>query len=108
GELIGIVVVFSLAQFFESYVLEPFVVGGKVDLNPVIVIVGVVLGGIVWGLMGMLLSIPILGILQVIFNNTKSLRPLGYVLDERDVSSGNGKGKKIKEWFMRKIEKMKK
>ena len=107
GELIGIVIVFSLAQFIESYMLEPFVVGGKVDLNPVIVIVGVVLGGIVWGLMGMLLSIPLLGILQVIFNNTKSLRPLGYVLDERDVSSGNGKGKKIKEWFKKKIEKKK-
>lgn len=105
GEMIGIAVVFSVSQFVESYLLEPFIVGGKVDVNPVIIIVGVVLGGLIWGIMGMLLSIPILGILRVVFNNVESLRPLGYVLDERDVSSGEGKGKKAKEWFKKKLKK---
>lgn len=106
-QLIGIVAVFVLSQFIESYLLEPFIVGGKVDVNPVVVIIGVVLGGMVWGLMGMLLSIPILGILQVVFNNIKPLRPLGYVLDDRDVPSGGGKGEKAKQWIKNKIKKMK-
>src|SRR5690606_10976306 len=66
GQIIGILIVFSIAQFVESYFLEPFIVGAEVDLNPVIVIVGVVLGGIVWGVMGMILAIPLLGICKVV------------------------------------------
>lgn len=104
GQIIAIVGIFAVAQFVESYILEPFVVGSKVDINPVMVIVGVVLGGIVWGVMGMLLAIPILGILKVILDNIQSLRPLGYALDERDISSG-GKEEKIKNWIMDKAKK---
>ncbi len=69
------------------------------------VIVGVVLGGIVWGVMGMILAIPLLGILKVVFDNIESLRPLGYALDERDISSGGGKQEKVKKWVIDKAKK---
>ncbi len=104
GQIIAIVAIFSVVQFIESYILEPFVVGHEVDVNPVVIIVGVVLGGIVWGIMGMVLSIPILGIIKVVFDNIASLRPLGYALDERGVSSGGGKQDKIKKWFKKKAK----
>lgn len=45
GSVVGVTVVFTVAQFFESYFLEPFIVGEKVNINPVLVIVGVVAGG---------------------------------------------------------------
>ncbi|MGK7394909.1 MAG: AI-2E family transporter [Candidatus Cyclobacteriaceae bacterium M3_2C_046] len=103
-QLLIIMGIFAVVQFIESYVLEPFVVGGKVDLNPVIVIVGVVLAGIVWGIMGMLLAIPVLGILKVVFDSITVLKPLGYVLDERGISSGNQSIQKIKGWFKNKVD----
>lgn len=101
GQLIGIAITFSIAQFVESYILEPYVVGDKVDLNPVVIIVVVVLGGIVWGIMGMILVIPIVGIMKVVFDNVEALRPLGYVLDERGIPKDDGWTKKIKGWFKR-------
>jgi predicted PurR-regulated permease PerM len=103
GQVIAIIAIFGVIQFVESYALEPFVVGGKVDLNPVIIIVGVVFGGLIWGIMGMILAIPILGIFKVIFDNIDELKPLGYVLDERGISTGAGWSENIKEWFKKKF-----
>src|SRR5690606_20403801 len=54
GTLIGVVVVFSLVQFVESYILEPYVVGDQVDIHPFFIIVTVILGNMVWGVMGMI------------------------------------------------------
>lgn len=104
GQLVGVVITFSIAQFVESYILEPYVVGDKVDLNPVVTIVVVVLGGIVWGVMGMILAIPVIGILKVVFDNVDSLKPFGYVLDEKDIKTEgeDGWANKIKGWFSRK------
>lgn len=103
GQIVTIVLIFAFIQFVESYILEPFVVGKRVDLNPVAVIVGVVLGGSVWGVMGMILSIPVLGIIKVIFDHIEVLNPLGYALDARGIATENGSLKKIKEWFQNKI-----
>lgn len=105
GQVIGIIIAFSVIQFIESYALEPFIVGEKVNINPVVTIVGVVLGGVIWGVMGMLLAIPLIGILKVIFDNVESLRPLGYFLDERDLDKNNSPVEKIKSWLKKKFKK---
>ena len=76
----GILVTFSVAQFVESYILEPYIVGNRVDLHPFFVILAVVLGNSLWGIMGMILSIPILAIINVVLLDVPSLRPLGFLL----------------------------
>ncbi|MBZ9632239.1 AI-2E family transporter [Salegentibacter sp. LM13S] len=78
--LIGVILTFTIVQFIESYVLEPFIVGDKVDIHPFFVILAIILGNMVWGVMGMILAIPVLGILNVIFNHTPALKPFGYLL----------------------------
>ena len=78
--LIGIIITFTVAQFIESYVLEPYIVGDKVDLHPFFVILAVILGNLIWGIIGMALAVPILGILNVLFNNIKPLKPFGFLL----------------------------
>lgn len=102
GIVIGVSVVFIVTQFVESYILEPFVVGEKVDLNPTITIIGVVLLGMVWGLAGMFIAIPALGIVKVISDNVPVLHPLGYALGTEDISTESGWVKKLKDRFLRK------
>ncbi len=80
GILIGIILTFTIVQFIESYILEPYIVGDKVDIHPFFVILAIILGNMVWGVMGMILAIPVLGILNVVFNNVKALEPFGYLL----------------------------
>lgn len=79
GVLIGILITFSVAQFVESYLLEPYLVGDKVHLHPFMVILAVVMGGGIWGIMGMLLAIPILAILTIVFLHIPPLHPLGFL-----------------------------
>lgn len=84
GMLIGILITFAVAQFFESYFLEPYLVGDKVDLHPFMVILVVVLGGSIWGIMGMLLAIPILAIITIIMLHIPPLHPFGFLFSKED------------------------
>lgn len=78
--LIGIIITFTVAQFVESYILEPYVVGDKVNLHPFLVILSIIAGNMIWGVMGMILAIPVLGILNIIMNHVPPLKPFGYLL----------------------------
>lgn len=104
--VIGVSVTFAVAQFVESYILEPFIVGDKVDLNPVFTIIIVVLGGAIWGVIGMLIAIPALGIAKVIFDNIPALNPLGYLLGVEDLDTDDGDSvfTKTKRWALRKFK----
>jgi len=82
---IGVAITFTIAQFVESYILQPYVVGDKVDLNPIVTIVAVVLGGAVWGIMGMIISIPLFGIFKIVFDHIPATQPLGYALGSEDI-----------------------
>lgn len=82
--LIGIIATFSVAQFVESYILEPYVVGDKVDLHPFLVILAVIIGSMVWGIIGMVIAIPILAIINVILINVRPLKPFGYLFSKED------------------------
>lgn len=98
--LLGVVLTFGITQFLESYLLEPYVVGDKVHLNPVIVILAVVLGNAVWGVVGMLIAIPVLGIAKVVFDHVAALNPLGYLLGQEDIGDDDEEGmlSKVKQW----------
>lgn len=87
GVLIGVILTFTIAQFGESYVLQPYVVGDKVNLHPFFVIVGVIIGGALWGVLGMILAIPILAIITVIFNHVEPLHPFGILFSKKDMET---------------------
>ena len=107
ASVIGVSITFAITQFVESYVLEPYVVGDKVNLNPVFTIIVVVLGGAVWGIVGMLIAIPFLAIAKVIFDHVPALQPLGYLLGEEDTKDDDdgddNSFEKVKQWVEEKF-----
>ncbi len=78
--LIGIIASFSVGQFLESYVLQPYVVGNKVNLDPFMTILAVIAGGLLWGIVGMILAIPLLAIVNLAFNHVPPLKPISFLL----------------------------
>ncbi|MDT0686157.1 AI-2E family transporter [Autumnicola psychrophila] len=82
GVLIGVLITFGIAQFLESYVLEPYVVGDRVNLHPFVVILVVVIGNLMWGIVGMVLAIPIMAIITVILLHVPALKPYGILLSK--------------------------
>lgn len=93
--IFAVIGIFVVAQFIESYLLEPYIVGKQVELNPIVIIIMVILGEAVWGVTGMVISIPLTGILKVVFDAMPTTQPLGYLLGNEDISDGEGMFKKI-------------
>lgn len=102
NSVIGVVVVMTIAQLLENYVLTPMIVGKKVDLNPFFTIIVVVLGGAVWGIPGTVVAVPYLGILKIFFDHSNALQPYGFLIgdnsDEKDSII-----EKAKEWVEEKV-----
>jgi predicted PurR-regulated permease PerM len=73
----GILITYAIVQFLQSYFLETLVVGNEVNVNPLFTIIGLVLGEFIWGIPGLMLAIPLLGITKIICDHTPQLKPLG-------------------------------
>ena len=62
----GVCVTFAVVQGLEGYVITPRIVGEKVGLSPVVVIIALLIGGELLGLLGVLLALPVAGIVRVL------------------------------------------
>ena len=94
--VIGVVITYLTVQFLQTYILEPLVVGAEVNINPLFTIIILVLGELVWGIPGMVLAIPLLGIVKIICDHIDALKPYGYLIgsDKKKRSSLFQKKKK--------------
>jgi predicted PurR-regulated permease PerM len=77
---IAIAISYIVIQFTDNHFLIPYIVSSKVKINALISIIAVLLGGAVWGLSGMFLSIPFIGILKIIFDRIPEMQPWGHLL----------------------------
>jgi predicted PurR-regulated permease PerM len=77
---VGITLAYLFIQFLDNHVLIPLIVSSRVKINAFISIVIVLLGGAMWGVPGMFLSIPVIGVLKIIFDRIEELKPWGKML----------------------------
>jgi predicted PurR-regulated permease PerM len=75
-----IVVAYLVIQFIDNHFLVPYIVSSKVKINALISIVIVLMGGALWGISGMFLSIPFIGVLKIIFDRIPEMKPWGRLL----------------------------
>jgi len=85
--LIGITFTFAITQFVESYVLQPYIVGDRVDVHPFFIIISVIAGNMIWGIIGMILAIPVMGIIVVILLHIKQTKSIGMLLSKKKFES---------------------
>ena len=79
---VGAFAVCAAVQFLDNNFITPKVVGSSVNLNPLTSILALLSGALIWGLVGMVLSIPLAGMFKVVCDNVQSLRPLGFLMGE--------------------------
>ncbi|MCH7721095.1 MAG: AI-2E family transporter, partial [Planctomycetes bacterium] len=63
--VIKVIVVFLIIQLLDNVVIQPLVVARSVDLHPLIVLTVVLIGSDQMGIVGMLVAVPLTGILKV-------------------------------------------
>ena len=65
----GIIVlsVAVIVQLIENYVLQPVVMSKTVELHPVTIIIGLLIFGHFFGIIGMILAMPIMSLIKVVY-----------------------------------------
>jgi predicted PurR-regulated permease PerM len=81
---ITVLVIYMILQFLEGNVLTPFIVGGKVRLFPLTVLVAFLFWGMLWGVAGAILAVPLTSGLKVICENVEDWQPFARLLGEPD------------------------
>ena len=80
GMVLGVFITYMFIQFIQTYILEPLVVGSEVNINPLFTILVLVFMEIIWGIPGMIMAIPMLGIVKIICDHVTPLKPFGYLI----------------------------
>lgn len=79
---IYVLAAYSIIQFVDNNFIIPKIVASKVKINALFSIIVVIAGNALWGIPGMFLSIPLLAIVKLIFDNNESLKPWGFLLGD--------------------------
>lgn len=78
----GVGMVCFVVQFLDNNFITPKVVGSSVSINPLAAVLALLVGAKVWGIVGMVLAIPVTGMLKVFCDQVASLKPFGFLLGE--------------------------
>ncbi|URD70680.1 AI-2E family transporter [Leptospira borgpetersenii] len=65
GLMISILIVVSIAQIIDNFLVQPVVISGSMSLHPIVIVGAVTVGGAALGLVGMLIAVPMAAILKV-------------------------------------------
>ncbi|WP_138430038.1 AI-2E family transporter [Fodinibius saliphilus] len=74
--------VFAAVQFLEGNFITPNIIGSSVSINPFMALIALIIGGQLWGISGMILFVPFLGILKCVFDQVDGLKPYGYLFGD--------------------------
>jgi len=84
---LAVLAVYVVLQFLEGNVLTPFIVGGRVRLFPLAVMVAFIFWGLLWGLPGAILAVPMTSAIKVVCENIRGWEPIARLLGEPDPRS---------------------
>ncbi len=72
GSAILVAIIMALIQTIAFNLFEPVVIGRRLNLNPLLILLSVLIWGYIWGIVGMLVSVPMTAIIKIILANSKS------------------------------------
>src|SRR5690606_29740687 len=79
---VGVIAWFQVVQFLEANIITPNIVGGKVSINPLMAIISIILGGMLFGMAGLILALPVTATIKVLFDATPETQPFGFLIGE--------------------------
>ncbi len=69
-----VLIVFAIVMQIEGHFIVPKIMSKAVGLNPVVVILAILIGDKVYGLLGVLLAVPMAAVISVIFEDWQVIR----------------------------------
>ena len=87
-DLAGVLGVFVAVQTLEGYILTPKILGGRLNLHPMAVFLGLLVGGKLFGLLGIVLAIPGIAIGKVFLKFGNELYHASHFYHQGDAPDG--------------------
>jgi predicted PurR-regulated permease PerM len=97
GHLAAILGVFAAVQSLEGYYLTPRIMGDRLNLHPMAVFLGLLVGGKLFGLLGVVMAIPAIAIAKVFFKFLRELYQASYFYHVGDLHPDEAPSEKIEE-----------
>ena len=102
NQSIWVVIIILAINTIDHYIIEPYIVGGSVNISPFFTIFVLILGGLIWGIPGIILFLPLSGIIKIVFENVEGLQPYAALIgDQRDSSKPKNSWAGLKRIFSR-------
>jgi predicted PurR-regulated permease PerM len=95
GVLAFFFILAGTVQFLVGSIIEPIIMSNKLSLNTVTVLIGLFFWGAMWGVTGMMLSVPLMVILRLILERIPNLAIIGRMMGSS--KPGRDENKQIKE-----------
>jgi predicted PurR-regulated permease PerM len=65
-----------LSNMAQENIFKPIIIGDKIKLNAFMIFFSVIVGGLIWGISGMILFMPLIGIFKLLLDRNDSTKPL--------------------------------
>lgn len=78
-----VLVIVGSIQLIVGNLIEPRLMGNTLNISPLVVFLTLAIWGVIWGVTGMLLSVPITVILIIIMSEFPGTRPVAILLSQR-------------------------
>jgi len=83
GPFVTILLVVGVIQLLVGNILEPRLMGSSMNISPLVTILALSIWGALWGVVGMILSVPITVIMIIVFSHFEQTRPIAILLSEK-------------------------
>jgi predicted PurR-regulated permease PerM len=92
GQVIGVALSDLGLAAIEGQLIQPLLVGRRLEVNPLLIFLGLWFGGKFWGIAGVILATPILVALKVIADNALDGQSMLQFLGPNEIPADNPKG----------------
>jgi predicted PurR-regulated permease PerM len=88
GPVLGVAGTYVVIAMIEGQLVQPLLVGRRMEVNPLLIFLGLWFGGLYWGIAGIVLATPTLVALKVIAESTKRGKPMMEFLGPNNQTAG--------------------
>lgn len=87
-ELVTVMSISAAIQFLIGNVIEPKIMGENLGLHPIVILLFLLFWGLVWGIPGMFLAVPMTAVMKIVLSRIETTKSLAELLGGK-LPSGN-------------------
>lgn len=80
---VAVIALYAVVHFIEGNFIAPRIMGHRVSVNALAAIVGLLVGGKILGIAGMIMAVPVIGMMRIVLSFSEKLSPFVILLEDK-------------------------